>query len=50
MIDVPFIVWVLVFFIATSGALVALFGPTEPPTLRRDSRAPRVVYRVERRK
>lgn len=48
--DVPFIVWILVFFIATAGTLVAAFGPTQPTQLRRDSRAPRVVYRVERRK
>lgn len=48
--DFPVIVWILIFFVALSGAAVAAFGPTEPPQLRRDSRAPRVVYRVERRK
>lgn len=42
------LVWILVFFIACCGAAVAAFSPSEPPRLRRDSRTPREIYRVER--
>lgn len=48
MAEVVILVWVLLMFIAASGAALAAFGPSEPPRLRRDSRSPRVIYRVER--
>lgn len=44
------LVSVLVLFIASAGAAYAAFGPEEAPRIRYDVRAPRVVYRVERRK